>query len=152
MDGYPETRIFCSNVGYVLAQTICFIFCKHEARSKLLVDLLFLLQTSCLQNLKQIVCAKTQPTLLQEILVSGYPSLCHCHTIECIQKEGTASLTILCTQNNKNYVKFYQFFPWGMTSRLTIKTYIWKFTRNPKIKQKEFCPGAELKRVPKQHP
>ena len=59
-EGYPETRIFCSNVGYVLAQTICFIFCKHEDRS----------------NLKQIVCAKTQPTLLQKILVSGYPSLC----------------------------------------------------------------------------
>ncbi len=38
--GYPETSIICSNVGYVLAQTICFIFCKHEARGKLFVYLL----------------------------------------------------------------------------------------------------------------
>ncbi len=35
-EGYPETRIFCSNVSYVLAQTICIIRCKHEARSKLI--------------------------------------------------------------------------------------------------------------------
>ncbi len=29
-EGYPETRIFSSNVGYVLAQTICFVFCQHN--------------------------------------------------------------------------------------------------------------------------
>ncbi len=36
-EGYPETRIFCSDVGYVLAQTICLIFCKHEVQSKLML-------------------------------------------------------------------------------------------------------------------
>ncbi len=41
-EGYPETCIFSSNVGYVLAQTICFNFCKHEVRSKLFLYLLFL--------------------------------------------------------------------------------------------------------------
>ena len=47
-EGYPETRIFCDNVGYVLAQTICFIFCKHKARGK-----------PSVQSMKQIACAKT---------------------------------------------------------------------------------------------
>ncbi len=28
-EGYPETRIFCSVVGYVLVQKICFVFCKE---------------------------------------------------------------------------------------------------------------------------
>ncbi len=36
-EGYHETRIFCNNVGCVLAQTICFIFCKHEVQSNLYI-------------------------------------------------------------------------------------------------------------------
>ena len=32
--GYPDPSAFCINVGYVLAEEICFIFCKHEAQSK----------------------------------------------------------------------------------------------------------------------
>ena len=28
--GYPEPSAFCSNVGYVLAEEIYFIFCKYE--------------------------------------------------------------------------------------------------------------------------
>ncbi len=35
--GYPDPFAFCSNVGYVLAEEICFIFHKHEVRSKHLV-------------------------------------------------------------------------------------------------------------------
>ncbi len=32
--GYPDPSAFCNNVGYVLAEEICFIFRKHEVRSK----------------------------------------------------------------------------------------------------------------------
>ena len=32
--GYPDPCAFCSNIGYVLAKEICFIFHKHEVRSK----------------------------------------------------------------------------------------------------------------------
>ena len=32
--GYPDPSAFCSNVDYVLAEEICFIFRKHEVRSK----------------------------------------------------------------------------------------------------------------------
>ncbi len=43
MVGYPDPSAYCINVGYVLAEEICFIFCKHEVRSKLFVyqDLVF---------------------------------------------------------------------------------------------------------------
>ena len=40
--GYLETRIFYSYVHCVLAQTICFKFCKHGVQSKLFLYLLFL--------------------------------------------------------------------------------------------------------------
>ena len=35
---YPDPSAFCSNIGYVLAKEICFIFRKHEVRSKLFVN------------------------------------------------------------------------------------------------------------------
>ena len=70
--GYPDPSAFCSNVRYVLAEELCFIFRKHEVRSKHLVYSGTLFSVS----VKQISFAKTRPTLLQKAEGSGYPSPC----------------------------------------------------------------------------
>ncbi len=64
--GYPDPSAFWNNVGYVLAEEICFIF-------TFFIDIELWTQSL---SMKQISFAKTCPTLLQKAEGSGYPSPC----------------------------------------------------------------------------
>ena len=83
--GYPDPSAFCRNVGYVSAEEIGFIFCKHEVRS-----------------MKQISFAKTCPTLLQKARVRVSP-LVYMHWKLYTSWVSVAPLRILSWHNSEPF-------------------------------------------------
>ena len=75
--GYPDTCAFCSNIVYVLAKEICFIFRKHEVQGKLFVYVTWIL---ALFLYTQRSTTPNRRAIRSEL---GYPSPCeYCRSLQ----------------------------------------------------------------------